>query len=202
MGNLRLYGSSSGYVEIAPPAVGGSQVLTLPTDSVQPGMVLVNKTDFSSVSSVSLNNVFTSAYANYRVSLTFTAITTGPAVFMRLRSGGSDNGSSYNTQTIEWYGTAVAAAQNANGDGTKWTLIQNLGTSNPQTTAVVLDVLNPALALQTVSLMQGLMKTNSGVWVAMAASAVHDATSSFDGMTAIFAGSTSGTVRIYGLRNS
>ena len=31
MGNLRLYGSTSGYVEIAPPAVAGTSSLILPT---------------------------------------------------------------------------------------------------------------------------------------------------------------------------
>ena len=30
MGNLRLYGSTSGYVEIAPPAVAGTTTLTMP----------------------------------------------------------------------------------------------------------------------------------------------------------------------------
>ena len=33
MGNLRLYGSTSGYVEIAPPAVAGTTTLTLPSTS-------------------------------------------------------------------------------------------------------------------------------------------------------------------------
>lgn len=96
MGNLRLYGSTSGYVEIAPPAVGGSQVLTLPTDSVQPGMVLLASQTFSAASSVSINNCFTSSYTNYLILVQNSSTSDGVSLMWRFRASGVDqSGANY-----------------------------------------------------------------------------------------------------------
>lgn len=90
MGNIRLYGSSSGYVEIAPPATGGGQVLTLPTDSVQPGLMLISSQSFVAASSASFNNVFSSSYLNYRVLFSLTSISATGNIYIRARYSGSD----------------------------------------------------------------------------------------------------------------
>lgn len=54
MGNIRLYGSTSGYTELAPPAVAGDNTLTLPAHGFGKILQVVStaKTDtFSSASS-------------------------------------------------------------------------------------------------------------------------------------------------------
>lgn len=70
MGSIRLYGSTSGYLELQAPAVAPDATLTLPSDSVQPGLVLISEVDIgSSVSSITINNCFSDAYENYKITM-------------------------------------------------------------------------------------------------------------------------------------
>jgi hypothetical protein len=58
------------------------------------GMVLLNTTSFSAVSSQSINDVFTSDYTNYLILLNVDSASTGIDISMRLRVAGADNSSS------------------------------------------------------------------------------------------------------------
>lgn len=44
MGNIRLYGDTSGYVEIAPPAIGTNSILTLPSSGSLASVILQEST--------------------------------------------------------------------------------------------------------------------------------------------------------------
>lgn len=201
MGNLRLYGSTSGYVEIAPPAVGGSQILTLPTDSVQPGMVLVNKTDFSVVSSLSLNNVFTSTYENYRIlfSTTYLSVASSDIGF-RLRSAGVDNSASIYTRR-RFY-TSGGALTGTGTASTSWPISYN-GSSYPDLQASATDLFFPQASKKTLAMSNTMYADNAGNSYLESMVLFHDAVASFDGMTLFptTAANFSGTIRIYGYRN-
>lgn len=201
MGNLRLYGSTSGYVEIAPPAVGGSQVLTLPTDSVQPGMVLVATQSFTSASSVSFNNIFTSAYDNYRVLVDLIG-STAQDLHLRYRTSGVDNTTSnYEMAVYRFFSTNSAGglfygsaplAQLAKTDGTARTTSVDMTIFGPQKNQFTR---NSHLSMHPVS---GTTGTSS----AFGGHGFMDSTV-FDGIT-IYpnTGTITGIVRVYGYRNS
>ena len=57
------------------------------------GMVLLNTTSFSGVSSQSFNDVFSATYTNYKIILTSDSTVNSVDISMRLRVSGSDNSS-------------------------------------------------------------------------------------------------------------
>jgi hypothetical protein len=58
------------------------------------GLTLINTTTFSGVTSISLNDVFSATYDNYKVYLNITNFTATPSITIRMRASGSDNSSS------------------------------------------------------------------------------------------------------------
>ena len=199
MGNLRLYGSTSGYVEIAPPAVGSSQVLTLPTDSVQPGLVLVNKTDISAASSVSVNNCFSSTYDNYRIVFsgigTVTATTT---VKFRLRASGSDTSAGYYLSGV--YGSQAAGPTRAYNPNTSEYYASEIGDIE---NAFTLDVFRPQVASTRTSLINLYSGPGSASSFFGTYYGYINNTGQFDGFTLfVSSGTFTGTIRVYGYRNS
>ena len=195
MGNLRLYGSTSGYVEIAPPAVGGSQVLTLPTDSVQPGMVLVASQTFSAASSVSVNSCFTSAYRNYRVMLDC-ATSVDQAINVRMRLSGTDaSGNDYSQQYIRSNNTSISGSRNTSTSMMFGTAGTN-GLNNFST-----DIFTPALATQTTYNSNSLYVAGGIGPVIDIFNGLHAISTAYDGLTIFVGGNITGTVKIYGYRN-
>jgi len=189
-GNLRLY-NSSGYVELQAPDNAESQTLVLPTDSIQPALVHINTTDFSAASSVSLDNVFTSDYDNYRVMFTGSS-SAGGTLLMRLRSSGSDaTGSDYSRQLLESYGTTVlASSATATSVYVTW-LSTILG-------FMALDMFSPHLSVLTAYSSMGGKPSNSIQVIGH-----HNVASSYDGLTIYpTSGTITGTIRVYGYRNS
>jgi hypothetical protein len=158
---------------------------------------------FTGVSSLSLNGIFTTTYDVYRINVQFTAFSANPAVYVRLRSSGTDNSSSYRTETIENYGTTVSAATNANGDGTKWSLATNASSTYAEDTGAVIEMLNPALAKFTLGYCQMGVRTSSGVFDAFRHSYFHEVSTAYDGISLFTStGTMSGVIRVFGFKNS
>lgn len=62
--------------------------------ATQGGLTLINKTDFSAVSTISVNNVFNSTYEKYKVILDVTTSVVGRTdISFRFRANGVDNSS-------------------------------------------------------------------------------------------------------------
>jgi hypothetical protein len=189
---VRLNGSTSGYVELAAPAVAGSTSLELPTDSIKPGMVLVAAQSFSAVSSVSVDNCFTATYSNYRLTINASIATASGSLNIRLRTSGTDSATGYYEQRLEAYGTSIAASAQSN---VTFGVISWLDT-NICTASV--DFFRPSISETTGWNVLGGRSGNNFL-----ASAYHSAATSYDGITIYPNTSTiSGTVRIYGYRNS
>ena len=160
------------------------------------GMDLINKTDFSAVSSVSLNNVFTSAYENYRV-IVSDVFASGGGVngYMKFRTGGVDNSSA----SYRWQAIYRNDAGTLSGTGTTaGTEINMFTIASSQVSAAAIDVLNPQVAKHTVY--SGVNRSFDNLWTIGGSFAN---TTQFDGLT-FFPGSGTftGTIRVYGLRNS
>jgi len=161
------------------------------------GLTHINTTTFSAVSSVSLNNVFTSTYDYYRVLFEFKP-STATTHTMRMRVGGADSTSVvYANISQRQYSTAVT--QNAGSVGNSidftygpWGTEQYIGQ---------FEFYNPAKASNT-----GWINT-SATWTTSAIqifnSGFHKSTTVFDGFSFIgAAGNFTGIIRVYGYKNS
>lgn len=93
-GNIRLYGTT-GYVELAAPATGSNTTLTLPTDSIKPGIILTAIQSFSSTLSVSINDCFSSTYDTYKIIINTQGTTNSQQLYLRARANLSDFTTNY-----------------------------------------------------------------------------------------------------------
>jgi hypothetical protein len=214
MGNIRLYGSTSGYTELAPPAVAPDGVLALPSgtgtiatqayvdtaeaDAIAAGgLVHINTTTFSAVSSVSINNVFTSDYENYKIIFRTLLASSNQELQMRLRVSGTDSTTGYNAQYIYATATTVGAGNNTASYGQ----IAYIGSSNWNLSDMTLS--GPALSQSSSYIcLSTYMNTTANIrqeqWYGL-----HTTATAYDGATfSLDAGTMSGSLRIYGLKNS
>lgn len=68
------------------------------------GLVLLNTTSFSAVSSQSISSVFSSTYSNYRILLELSATSAGTAqINLRLRTGGTDTTTDYKSYLATFF---------------------------------------------------------------------------------------------------
>lgn len=191
---VRLNGSTSGYVELAAPAVAGTTSLELPTDSIKPGLVLVAAQSFSAVSSVSVNNCFTATYENYRVLLRCSRSTSN-VIQYRLRVSGTDSTTNYDLRSAVAAGTNsfTTSASTVQSSG----YIQGMSSSDP--TWAEMELSSPAIATPTFVSHRASSYVNDISLNLL----YHNVSTAYDGIT-IFpsAGTITGTLRVYGYRNS
>ena len=152
--------------------------------------------DFSAVTSLSLNGVFTSDYDNYMVVMGGTSITSPASIYWRLRASNSDNStsSSYTFQDLQAYSTTVAASRGTDSQGLLFPA------NNEHRSASTLYVFGPKLAQatawRTVSVNDG-----SGSRLFDAAG-THNQSTSYDGFTLIpYLQSMSALVTVFAFNN-
>jgi hypothetical protein len=158
---------------------------------------------FSTASSVSVNNCFSSTYDMYKVIIDITASTADANLTWKMRTGGTDNSSGW------YYGQVVVdsiantvAARTASGAGTSWLIgtLDAVGTSN--LTSLFIDVAKPFNATYTGFGINGNSINTSNVIYGTAGGANHAVNISYDGFSVIAsAGTISGTIRVYGYKN-
>lgn len=128
--------------------LGSSVDTSLKTVSDGRGLVHINTTSVSAVSSQSFNNVFTSTYTNYRIVIdNMIGATANQDLNLRLRVGGVDASTGiYNAQELRGSGTTTSAARTTNG-----TVLQigSIGYSAGETSSVVVELQNPQAATRT-----------------------------------------------------
>lgn len=185
------------------PIAGATTVngLTLPTDSIQPGMVLINTTTFNAVSSVSVNNCFTSTYDNYRILTRLTAASGNPTLTMRLRLSGTDaSGGDYVKQDVSGFGGTAGAGL---GTGqTSWHLGDS-ASANANRWMQSVELMGPNMALNTLATANGGFVNSTPTTFTAQASYNHSLTTQYDGLSLISStGTISGYIRVYGYRNS
>ena len=166
-------------------------------------MTLVGTTTVSAATSLVFNNVFTSAYDNYRIIANFTNASSGSFVWLRMRAGGSDNISANyncqisqrNTNTTSW--TLYAA--------TSSTYFEVFNTSTGQGGNGFIEVSDPATSGYTSFIANGMQRTSSVSTGMLAASnsGTMSVTTAYDGFSITSAaGNITGTVQVYGYRKS
>lgn len=160
------------------------------------GLVKIATETFSAVSSVSVNNCFTSTYDQYLITLDYTQTTTD-RLDARLRVGGVDNttASSYASQIFYASGVGTGAGRSTSDKWNSWA--ESTSTSRMQAN---INVYSPAIARITgFTSFHQYGASNAGIQFS---GGTHNQTVAYDGFTLIPAtGTITGTVRVYGYRN-
>jgi hypothetical protein len=152
---------------------------------------------FTGVSSISLNGVFTSAYADYLVKIT--AVPSGAAVDLqyRFRVSGTDNTTAnYNNQAISGNATTITSARTAA------TTSFRLGVCEAGRSIFDSALTGPAQSDYTAAFTRGVRSSASAIMHELQGS-YFAATTAFDGLTIYPAsGSITGTVVVLAYRNA
>jgi hypothetical protein len=171
------WGSRAGLAKIVPSSVAvGSGTGSADTTGT---------VTYSGVSSVSLNDVFSSTYKNYKVVLTPNGGVGGTnrTLYMKLRLSGTDSSSSYGqvTRNIFFSDGSEATKSNSNST-TQWDLGWMTTTNNFASTE--LTVINPAASIRT-SLFGLGINTNSGdsTYALCQIGGAHSDNTNYDGLT-------------------
>lgn len=173
--------------------------LLVPTSADNGTVGATGAVTFSAVSSVSLNDVFSSTYENYRVVYSLTGSAASWAL-IRLRVSSADNSTS-NYKYRSYVGNYLSTATDDTG---KLGLSQ---TSFPGTIFVStakgagsLEFYSPQLTENTIMTSQNAMDISNGYTVL--SSGIFGASTSFTGFSLISgSGTITGTVRVYGYKN-
>ena len=166
---------------------------------VAPGLVHINTTTFSAVSSVNLNNIFSSTYNNYLYKLNYTCSSTGQLLQFRMRASGTDATGSDYSYTRSFSYNSLSFQTNSNADssfGVSFSAI--IGTEN----SVILSIERPFESARTTIIGDAISQDTLGTlrWIG---AATHKLSNSYDGLTFFpAAGTISGTIRVYGYKNS
>jgi len=107
-----VYPSSTDLVKDGATAMGTIST----TVDAKTGLVLLNTTSFTAVSSQSINDVFSTNFTNYMIQVSGINTTTNNSLLMRLRVGGADNSSSNYAYT--GYQSATNNTSGLNGSST------------------------------------------------------------------------------------
>jgi len=182
-----------------PSVSGGSGMdLITPTSVAGTGVTLSGgAVSFSASSTVSVNGCFTAAYDNYVVQCVALSSGAGANLNVRLRVSGTDNSAAnYDFQ----YGDVSGATANG-GRSTGQTAWSTAGGFDTTYGLQTLTFAQPFLAASTVMTLFGGGPISSAYL--RSSFNRHTASTSFDGFTMYpSSGNTTGTLRVYGLRNS
>ena len=164
------------------------------------GLVHINTTSFTTQSTVAFTNIFTTAFDNYRIEISYIASATNE-LRLQMANGGTGDGAatgySYGLNYIS--GTATAFDRGSNGTSSAVIAFAN---NAGGTYGISMDVYSPKLTAQTVANLTGT-QYNGISHVTTYGGFIRSATTAYDGMVLFPAsGTITGTVRVYGYRNS
>jgi hypothetical protein len=163
------------------------------------GSTLVANVSFTTVSSIALDNVFTSAYQNYKIEFNLTTISANASVSSRIRIGGVDTSSSYAFQGIRSFAGSVDAFPRSTGT-TQFDMTGTIGSG--QDMYLLMDIARPATTNVKHFNVQNFFFDSGGVYEKIVLGGYQLATTSHDGIRFFSTANMTGTVRVYGLRNS
>jgi hypothetical protein len=198
--SVKLNSSGGGSVTLAAPSTAGDHTLVLPTDSVQPGLVLVASASFTAQSSVSVDDCFTSEYDNYRIMVHVTGSSASQYINARLRASGvDDSASNYYNQLQEFNSTGSSFSRSTLSDF-------RVGYSDATYPfgPASFDLMGPGLATKTAYLgMAAYTETAVGTIKARMHNCIHTTAAAYDGLSLIpSAGTFTGSLSIYGYRKA
>jgi hypothetical protein len=155
------------------------------------GMVLLNTTSFSGVTSQSFNNVFNATYDNYRIFYNIATTNAGDTLSLRMRASGTDNSGATNYRTSRIRVTDVSTTSRES------TSSQVLVTDSNLLCAGSVDVFNPFPNNQTFTFGHSICGHNASQYITSGMRMVDN--NSFDGFTIICAANMTGAISVYGV---
>lgn len=162
------------------------------------GLVLLNTTTFSAVTSQSINDVFSTTYDNYQIKINYTNSAIG-SLRMRLRVSSTDaSGSDYTTNGIVPYnisGSSTSTLNIAEYSQTSF-YASDFGGTFPDTVSAIIEVDEPFKTDKTIIFTRNLRtnQTFNGINAGF-----HNLATSYTGFTLIpSAGNITGSVSVYG----
>lgn len=176
----------------------GNAIDTTAAASFGGGLVPINTTSFSAVSSVSLaNDTFTTTYDAYRIIFTSMEASANSTLQLRLRAAGSDDTTNVYDFMYMGYATNVTTRNTANDNQTSWT---TLPIRASEFGGFVFDIYNPKLAKYT-GYTCNWNGGDASYWAFGSGGGVFTATTSFDSATFYPAsGNITGKYSVYGYK--
>ena len=180
-------------------AVYDSSAWVYKTGTTAPGLVYITQATPSAVNTVSINNCFTSTYANYFIVIDLTAAVGTGIITARLRLSGTDATTNYASQRVGGQATTVYAGSNVSGtDDFYFGSIEG----TPAGCVWQTNLFSPALARATVGVGTAGYPSSGGSVVEHLWNN-HTTATAYDGITVNYSGTSfTGTIRIYGYQNS
>ena len=158
---------------------------------------------FSASNTITLNNVFSSTYRNYKIVVQISSPSADDTLRLRWRKSGSNSTTEYYGMFSRTSAAATTGALNTNGESSVQLL--TLDASNPDAVyGFSYDALNPFVSSYTSLVGTALgIELNSSQYYGYAGASHHRVTDTYDGLT-IFTGSSAnitGTISVYGYNN-
>jgi hypothetical protein len=161
------------------------------------GMVLLNTTSFSAVSSQAINSVFNATYTNYKVIVNYTNCSANQEIYLRMRVGGVSNSTA--SSYIQQGSTSIGASLSNLTQTTTYIYVGELNSTVPTYSGSNLDILNPFTAIATKFNGQMNRANTAAAVGSIAYNAVHNQATSYDGIEIYTStGTMTGTVSVYG----
>ena len=114
------------------------------------GLAFISSTTVSAATSISLPaSTFTATYANYRLQLQITALTTDATFTIRMRAAGADNTTSNYSTMFMGIDSTGTARNEVNANTNTWVFGELDAVSHPDKYSLTIDVNNPQLTLPT-----------------------------------------------------
>lgn len=170
------------------------------------GMELVASTTFTNSNNMLMNGCFTTSFDNYLITLNLTAFSAATTVFMRLANGASVDASGIYLYGgfISYMGSGILTAVNNGGASTDWPIGTQEGAYGYGTTPLKIEIMQPRLAYRTAFFSSAFQPVNPLPYYRHIGGLTSN-TTAYDGFTIIpnnNSYSLSGTIRVYGYRNS
>lgn len=175
----------------------GLVTLVAPTINTSGGVATANTNrvvSFSAATSISLNNIFTSDYEDYKINIKIASASTQTAIYIRYRAAGVDS-----TNTLYRQGFHVIRT-----DNTTTTITQNVDSKcyvldvNTSGGSVSADIKSPQISNETYIHAKG-MGYQSGWFASISGDGIYDGSASFDGLTMYpGTGNITGTIQVFG----
>jgi hypothetical protein len=149
--------------------------------------------DFTAVTSLSLNGVFTSEMDNYLVVSSVTVAAGIPSLLLQLRASGSDaTGTNYTRQSLDIFGTTRSAARSTSQSS--WTIT---APDDIAPNGITLHMYGPALAQPTaVRSVTIYSYDGASIWDQ---AGTHSLSTSYDGFTiSLTSSNITGTIHVFG----
>jgi hypothetical protein len=185
-----------------PPVFTAGQVLTA-AQMNDIGMWLVGSSDYTTVTSVTLNDVFTSDFRNYKL---FWSQTTGASsgnVTIQFTVAGTATTTNYLGKSLAFHSVASGLELSDNTAGTDEILISftSSNAAHAKNSACEVTIYEPQTANVTKvhSVATSSFGANPLYW--NVTNGLQTDSTQFDGCKILFPGNSTGTIRIYGMRN-